>query len=81
VAEQFDGTCRSARITVPVSAEPQDVVVRFADLTGGSPEVGVNPAELTKLAWELPSAELADAGGLVPYAVDLVVDDIRFVAP
>jgi hypothetical protein len=79
VSEEFDGTCQAARVAVPVTAEPREVVVRFADLAGGSPEAGLNPAELTTLAWRLPNAE-SDAG-VAPYSVDLVLDDIRFVAP
>jgi hypothetical protein len=79
VSEEFDGTCQAARFAVPVTAEPREVVVRFADLAGGSPEPSSNPAELTTLQWRLPSAE-ADAG-IIPYSVDLVLDDIRFVAP
>lgn len=80
VGEQFDGSCRATRLRIPVSAEPRDVVVRFAELGAGSPEPGLNPAELTTIAWELPRVGVADAG-TEPYSFDLVLDDIRFVAP
>jgi hypothetical protein len=76
---EFDGTCQAARLSIPVFPEGQEVVVSFADLTDGSPEPGINPAEITTLVWTLPQAAGADAGVPVPYAVDLRVDDIRFI--
>jgi hypothetical protein len=76
---EFDGTCQAARLTIPVFPEGREVVVSFADLTQGRPEPGINPAEITTLVWTLPQAPGADAGAPVPYAVDLRVDDIRFI--
>jgi hypothetical protein len=76
---QFDGTCQGARLAVPFTLEPREVFVPFADLAAGSPEAGLNPVELSTVAWQLPVPG-GDAG-TEPYAVDLVLDDIRFVAP
>jgi hypothetical protein len=76
---QFDGTCQGARLTVPFTLEPREVFVPFAELRAGSPEASLNPAELSTVAWQLPVPG-GDAG-TEPYAVDLVLDDIRFVAP
>lgn len=73
-AAQFDGSCDPARVTLSVSSEPTEVVVPFAAFAGGSPEPGLNPAEITTVQWALP----APVGG-APYAVDLRIDDIRFV--
>jgi hypothetical protein len=77
-SSQFDGTCAPATIDVPVTAAGSDVVISFADLAGGIPEAGVNPAELTAIEWALPTT-VADAGAVPIYAVDLRIDDIRFV--
>jgi hypothetical protein len=76
---QFDGTCQGARLAVPFTLEPREVFVSFAELGAGSPEASLNPAELSTVAWQLPVPG-GDAG-TEPYAVDLVLDDIRFVAP
>jgi len=76
---EFDGTCQAARLGIAVPPEGGEVVVSFADLTQGRPEPGINPAEVTTLVWTLPQAAGTDAGAPVPYAVDLRVDDIRFI--
>ncbi|HWO14857.1 MAG TPA: hypothetical protein VNN80_35380 [Polyangiaceae bacterium] len=78
-ASQYDGTCSPSTSDVAVTAEGSDVVVRFADLTGGTPEAGVNPAELTAIEWALPVPVAGDAGVVESYVVDLRIDDIRFV--
>lgn len=76
---EFDGTCNQARIEIPVTRQARDVLVPFAALGQGSPEPGVNPAEITTIAWALPSPELNRFGEASPYDVDLRFDDIRFV--
>lgn len=76
---EYDGTCNQARIDIEVSAEARDVFVPFAALGGGSPEPGVNPAEVTTLGWALPPPVITPLSNVVPYRVDLHIDDIRFV--
>jgi hypothetical protein len=76
---QFDGTCNPAHLAVPVSTEPVDVFISFAALTGGNPEPTVNPVELASIRWTLPDPAVDETGSVVPYAVDLHIDDIRFV--
>jgi hypothetical protein len=76
---EFDGSCSGARITLPVEGEGDELLVRFADLVGGSPEPRLNPAELTSIHWALPLPSTGAGGASVPYAVDLRLDDIRFV--
>jgi hypothetical protein len=76
---QFDGSCLAPRIVLPVSAEPIEVFVPFAALANGSPEATLNPAEITAVQWALPVPVPGDAGVNEPYAVDLIIDDIRFV--
>lgn len=74
-ASEFDGTCEAPRVSIPLAPERREVLVRFEDLLGGSPSAGVDPAEITSVAWALP----APLAGEEPYPVDLRVDDIRFV--
>lgn len=76
---EYDGTCNQARIEIEVGAASREVFVPFSALSDGSPEPGVNPAEITTLAWALPAPALDRAGNVQPYAVDLRIDDIRFV--
>jgi hypothetical protein len=76
----FDGSCRASRITLPVRREGDEVLVRFADLAGGSPEPRLDPAEITSIQWALPPPSTGAAGAGVPYAVDLRLDDVRFIA-
>lgn len=78
-SSQYDGSCDPARLDVSLSAQDTDVVVRFAELGGGRPEGGVNPAEITQLEWALPELLPSDAGVVAGYDVDLHIDDIRFV--
>lgn len=76
---QYDGTCAAPNLAIPVSPEPVDVFVSFAALAGGRPEPGVNPVELTSISWRLPDPAVDETGSVVPYAVDLRLDDIRLV--
>ena len=54
------------------------MTIPFSLLGGGSPEEGLNPAEITTLQWSLP-APAQSGPGSEPYAVDLRIDDIRFI--
>ena len=76
---EYDGTCSQARIEIPVSAQAREVLVPFSALGQGSPEPGVNPAEITTIAWALPSPQLNRFGDAGVYEVDLRIDDIRFI--
>jgi hypothetical protein len=77
--DEYDGTCNAARIDIDVSAESREVFVPFSALGGGSPEPGVNPEEITTLAWSLPTPGVTPLGNAMPYVVNLRIDDIRFV--
>jgi hypothetical protein len=70
---RYDGSCREPRVSLTVSSEPVAVVIPWADFAGGSPEVTVDPREITAIAWSLP--------GDTPYGVDIQIDDLRFVVP
>lgn len=78
VDNPYDGTCVTPTFSVVPTAEPTVIEVSWADLTGGSPE-DVNPAEITFIGWNFTPPEGVDTAGVVPYAVDIVVDDIAFI--
>jgi hypothetical protein len=75
----YDGTCSQARIEIPVSPQAREVLVPFSALAQGSPEAGVNPAEITTIGWALPSPPFNRFGNADAYDVDLRIDDIRFI--
>lgn len=76
---EYDGTCSQARLEIPVSPQAREVLVPFSALGQGSPEPGVNPAEITTIAWALPSPQVNRFGQTSAYDVDLRIDDIRFI--
>lgn len=75
VAQRFDGSCRGARVAVPVTSTPTEVTISWRELRGGSPEDLVDPSEISQLVWEFPG--LTDDA----YLVDIHIDDLRFEAP
>ena len=77
---QYDGNCSEPKVTVTVTESPEVVTVFWDDLTGGSPESSVAPSELTSVAWALPAPAGVGTEGVTTYSVDLVVDDLKFVA-
>jgi hypothetical protein len=77
--DEYDGTCNAARVDIVVSAQSREVFVPFSALSGGRPEPGVNPGEITTLAWALPAPVVTPLGDAMPYPVNLRIDDIRFV--
>jgi hypothetical protein len=76
---EFDGTCDAARIDIALEQEPREVTVLFSELGGGAPEALLNPSEITKIAWSLPGRAPDASGTVEPYAVDIRIDDIRFI--
>lgn len=74
-ARRFDGTCRGARITIPVTQTPTDLTISWLDLDGSSPVGIVDPSEITSIVWEF-SQPAVDG-----YPVDIHLDDLRFAVP
>jgi hypothetical protein len=72
---RYDGTCREPRVLLTVTAVPTTVEIPWADFLGGSPVSSVSSREITSIAWALP------APGSSAYAVDIHIDDLRFLAP
>jgi hypothetical protein len=72
---RYDGTCREPRVLLEVPPLPTTVEIAWADLLGGSPVASVDPTEITAIAWALPEPAAS------AYAVDIHIDDLRFIAP
>jgi hypothetical protein len=72
VTNRYDGTCREARFTLPVSEEPTQVRVLWQQLSEGCPDPSVDPSELTAIAWYFPQLSTG------PYTVDIHIDDLGF---
>jgi hypothetical protein len=78
---QYDGSCATPSLVVPVTPTETLVEVRWADLTGGSPAATPNPEEITDIRWILPTPGGAGTTNPTPYAADLYIDDLSFIAP
>jgi hypothetical protein len=77
---KYDGTCGGPQKTgIPVTTTPTTVTVLWAELTGGKPDASVTPSELVSISWVLPNPTGVGTTSVVPYPVDIVVDDIQFV--
>jgi len=77
---QFDGSCAPPTFSVPVTAQPTTVTVLWAQLTSGYPSLTVNPSEITGISWSFPVPPGAgDPVNAMPYPMDIVIDNIRFV--
>jgi hypothetical protein len=73
--------CADATKAVPVTTTPTTVSIRWAEFTGGKPEAGVTPSDITSFYWFFPPP--AGAGGTTPttYPVDITIDNLSFIAP
>jgi len=80
-ANQFDGSCASPAFTVPVTATETVIEVRWAQFTGGRPRADVNPAEITAIRWIFPNPAGVGTANPTPYAADIYIDDLTFIAP
>jgi hypothetical protein len=68
------GACTPASVLIAIPATPEVVTVAFADLTGGSPVMTVDPAEVIQLQWDFDWADT-----MTPYEVDVTLDDVMMV--
>jgi hypothetical protein len=76
---QFDGSCASPSVSVPVTAAPTTVTVLWSQLTGGQPAASVDPTEILGISWAFPVPPGAGTATPMPYPIDIVIDDIGFV--
>jgi hypothetical protein len=78
-ANKYDGTCGSPSKTFAVTSSPTTVTVLWADLTGGKPQAGVTPSELTSIGFFVPPPVGVGTASVSTYAVDITLDDMQFV--
>lgn len=76
---QYDGSCLAAMARVPVTDEAVVHEVLWEQLSGGKPEPGVNPAEITGLLWMFPPPTGVSSALVQPYDVDIRLDDLAFI--
>lgn len=75
---EWDGTCATPSYTVTVPASPTVIQVAWTDLVGGAPSASVDPTAITSIGWRFADPEGVDTTP-VPYAIDIVIDDIGFM--
>ncbi|HTV24612.1 MAG TPA: hypothetical protein VMG12_38235 [Polyangiaceae bacterium] len=78
---QYDGTCATPFYSVPITESETTIEVRWADLSGGKPSASVDPAEITAIGWNFSPPSGAGTPDATAYAVDLFIDDVRFISP
>lgn len=73
-------TCADPTKTVPVTSTPTTISILWGDFTGGKPEAGVTPGDITTIYGFFPPP--AGAGTTTPttYAVDITIDNLSFIA-
>ncbi len=71
---QYDGTCSGLYYDFTVTEDATVVDVLWSDLTGGSPETAVDPAEITFIGWNFGWTTTSG-----DFSVDIVVDDVGFI--
>jgi hypothetical protein len=74
-------TCADAKKDISVTATPTVVKVLWNDFTGGKPEPNVTPADITSIYWYFPNPTGVGTTSVVPYSVDIVIDDLQFIKP
>jgi hypothetical protein len=80
---QYDQpNCADAKKDIPVTAMPTVQRVLWTDFTGGKPDPGVTPTDIISIYWYFPNPEgLGTTSPVVPYPVDIVIDDLQFITP
>jgi hypothetical protein len=70
---QYDGTCQSPKVDVPVTTTVNTFKVKWADLKGGAPQASVTAASLSGIVWTFDWID-----GATPFPVDVTLDDVVF---
>jgi hypothetical protein len=76
-SNQYDQSCSAPSKVIPVTATATTVTILWADLTGGKPQASVDPKSLTGLSFYFTW----NGSSSTAYPVDIVIDDLSFVAP
>jgi hypothetical protein len=70
------GDCGDPNKTFKVGSTQATVSLKWSDFTGGRPQAGVDPKQLLGLIWFFGW----NGGGSTPYAVDLTISNVKFLA-
>jgi hypothetical protein len=76
---QYDGSCANPSKTVPVTSTPTTIQLLWADLIGGKPQASVTPSEITFISWNFPPPAGVGTANVTTYAVDVTIDDVKFL--
>jgi hypothetical protein len=77
---QYDGTCQNAEKAYDVTETPSTISVRWEDMMGlGKPITKLEPIELVSFGFRLPSPAGVGTASVTPYALDITIDDIKFI--
>jgi hypothetical protein len=71
--------CVQPTTNVMVTETPTTRTVLWSDLMGGKPDLAPKPTEITGIRWRLPPPVGVDTPNVVPYPLDIVVDNLSFV--
>ncbi len=72
-------TCADAKKEISVTATPTPFSVLWNEFTGGKPEPGVTPTDIISIYWYFPNPTGIGTATVVPYSVDIVIDDLQFI--
>ena len=81
-SSQYDGTCAAPSKVIALTSASATQTLHWNDLTGGKrpPQFtgeSPNPANIVAIAWALPW----NGPGSAQYMVDILVDNIKYIAP
>ncbi len=79
VSNQYDGTCGSPSLKVPLTDTATVINVKWTDLVGGKPAASPDPTKITFISWVIPTPPGAGGASPTTYMVDLTIDDLQFL--
>ncbi|HEX3773953.1 MAG TPA: hypothetical protein VHV51_05775 [Polyangiaceae bacterium] len=74
-----DGTCAAPSFKVTITDTAQTVNVKWSDFTGGKPQAGVDPKQISGIRWILPTPAGVGTALLATYDLDLTIDDFGLI--
>jgi hypothetical protein len=75
---QYDGTCAPSTIELPTGNDEIQMLVRWSEFSGGSPERSVDPAHIASIVWQLTAPPNVRSDSVQPYEADIRLDELRF---
>jgi hypothetical protein len=71
--------CVQPTKAVAVTATPTPVTVLWSDFTTGKPDPAPKATDIVSIRWVLPNPPGVATSGVTPYALDITIDDLKFV--